>query len=165
MRAQIRGLDADARWVRSLDGSEYMPGLVGLNNMKANDYVNVVVQAGSLPLKSRLIVIAALCTSQDRSNACFPCSFCSDPQQMGCDSEPAEGAGWSGTLPDQAPSMRLRAGAGAGGAAAGLLPAAGQLRVLHLTAGAALRRAAAQDLEPAQLQGPGAHTLCVRYAA
>jgi U4/U6.U5 tri-snRNP-associated protein 2 len=31
-------------WVRALDGSEFMPGLVGLNNMKANDYANVVVQ-------------------------------------------------------------------------------------------------------------------------
>lgn len=37
-------LDADVTWVRALDGSEYMPGLVGLNNMKANDYANVVVQ-------------------------------------------------------------------------------------------------------------------------
>jgi U4/U6.U5 tri-snRNP-associated protein 2 len=32
-------------WARALDGSEYMPGLVGLNNMKQNDYANVVVQA------------------------------------------------------------------------------------------------------------------------
>ena len=38
-------LDKDKRWVRALDGTEYMPGLVGLNNMKANDYVNVIVQA------------------------------------------------------------------------------------------------------------------------
>lgn len=46
-RLQIAALDTDARWVRSLDGSEYMPGLVGLNNMKANDYVNVIVQVRS----------------------------------------------------------------------------------------------------------------------
>ena len=31
-------------WARSLEGQEYMPGLVGLNNMKNNDYVNVAVQ-------------------------------------------------------------------------------------------------------------------------
>lgn len=31
-------------WARALDGQEYMPGLVGLNNMKNNDYVNVTVQ-------------------------------------------------------------------------------------------------------------------------
>ncbi|KAK9845987.1 hypothetical protein WJX81_007744 [Elliptochloris bilobata] len=43
--AQVAELDRDRRWVRALDGTEYMPGLVGLNNMKANDYANVVVQA------------------------------------------------------------------------------------------------------------------------
>jgi U4/U6.U5 tri-snRNP-associated protein 2 len=32
------------RWSRAIGGTEYMPGLVGLNNMKANDYANVVVQ-------------------------------------------------------------------------------------------------------------------------
>ncbi len=32
--------------MRALDGSEYMPGLVGLNNMSRNDYVNVIIQAG-----------------------------------------------------------------------------------------------------------------------
>ena len=42
---QIPELDSDSRWMRALDGSEYMPGLVGLNNMSANDYVNVIVQA------------------------------------------------------------------------------------------------------------------------
>ncbi len=31
-------------WSRALDGSEYMPGFVGLNNMKSNDYANVVFQ-------------------------------------------------------------------------------------------------------------------------
>ncbi len=29
---------------RALDNKLYLPGVVGLNNMKANDYVNVVVQ-------------------------------------------------------------------------------------------------------------------------
>ena len=38
-------LDKGVSWARALDGSEYMPGLVGLNNMKMNDYANVVVQA------------------------------------------------------------------------------------------------------------------------
>jgi len=41
---QVTCLDTDVTWVRALDGSEYMPGLVGLNNMKCNDYANVVVQ-------------------------------------------------------------------------------------------------------------------------
>ena len=43
--AEISRLDTDVTWARALDGSEYMPGLVGLNNMKRNDYANVVVQA------------------------------------------------------------------------------------------------------------------------
>ena len=45
MNTQVGELDKDKRWVRALDGTEYMPGLVGLNNMKANDYVNAIVQA------------------------------------------------------------------------------------------------------------------------
>lgn len=40
----MEALDRDITWARALDGTEYMPGLVGLNNMKANDYANVVVQ-------------------------------------------------------------------------------------------------------------------------
>ena len=32
------------KWTRALDGTDYMPGLVGLNNMKNNDYVNVAMQ-------------------------------------------------------------------------------------------------------------------------
>eukprot|EP00775_Hariotina_reticulata_P013915 gene13914-14033_t len=44
LRQQVTRLDTDVTWVRALDGSEYMPGLVGLNNMKYNDYANVVVQ-------------------------------------------------------------------------------------------------------------------------
>lgn len=41
---QVSRLDTNVSWVRALDGSEYMPGLVGLNNMKSNDYANVVLQ-------------------------------------------------------------------------------------------------------------------------
>lgn len=41
---QIANLDNEKVWARSLEGQEYMPGLVGLNNMKNNDYVNVAVQ-------------------------------------------------------------------------------------------------------------------------
>lgn len=42
--ASIPRLDKATTWTQALDGTEYMPGLVGLNNMKANDYVNVVIQ-------------------------------------------------------------------------------------------------------------------------
>lgn len=41
---EIANLDIEKVWARSLEGQEYMPGLVGLNNMKNNDYVNVAVQ-------------------------------------------------------------------------------------------------------------------------
>lgn len=41
---EIASLDREVTWARSLEGQEYMPGLVGLNNMKNNDYVNVAVQ-------------------------------------------------------------------------------------------------------------------------
>lgn len=41
---EVARLDKDVTWARALDGTEYMPGLVGLNNMKNNDYVNVVLE-------------------------------------------------------------------------------------------------------------------------
>ena len=37
-------LDQEVTWSRALDGNEYMPGLLGLNNMKHNDYANAAVQ-------------------------------------------------------------------------------------------------------------------------
>ena len=46
-------------------------------------------------------------------------------------------------------------GAAAGAAAAQLFPTAGELRVLPLTAGAALWGAAAQDLQSQKFQGSG----------
>ena len=42
---EVAGLDRDVAWARTLDGAEYMPGLVGLNDMRANDYANVIMQA------------------------------------------------------------------------------------------------------------------------
>jgi hypothetical protein len=32
-------------WARTLDGGDYMPGLVGLNNAKLSDYLNAAMQA------------------------------------------------------------------------------------------------------------------------
>jgi U4/U6.U5 tri-snRNP-associated protein 2 len=43
-KQELQSLDKSIRWSRAIDGTEYMPGLVGLNNMKANDYANVVIQ-------------------------------------------------------------------------------------------------------------------------
>jgi U4/U6.U5 tri-snRNP-associated protein 2 len=36
-------LDSSVRLCRGLDGKEYLPGFVGLNNLKNTDYVNVVI--------------------------------------------------------------------------------------------------------------------------
>lgn len=43
--AEVASTTTDDSWSRALHGVEYMPGLIGLNNMKANDYANVVFQA------------------------------------------------------------------------------------------------------------------------
>lgn len=40
----IKNLDSSTKLSRAIDGSLYMPGIVGLNNIKANDYCNVVLQ-------------------------------------------------------------------------------------------------------------------------
>ncbi|XP_044735313.1 U4/U6.U5 tri-snRNP-associated protein 2 [Chrysoperla carnea] len=42
---QILDLDKSDKLSRAIDGSMYLPGIVGLNNIKANDYCNVILQA------------------------------------------------------------------------------------------------------------------------
>ena len=42
--AQIGDLDLISKMYRAYDGSTYLPGIVGLNNIKANDYCNVILQ-------------------------------------------------------------------------------------------------------------------------
>ncbi|CDQ66223.1 unnamed protein product [Oncorhynchus mykiss] len=44
-RQHISGLDKQGKLYRAYDGTTYLPGIVGLNNIKANDYANVVLQA------------------------------------------------------------------------------------------------------------------------
>ncbi|XP_012937807.1 U4/U6.U5 tri-snRNP-associated protein 2 isoform X2 [Aplysia californica] len=41
----IRKLDRNPKLSRAYDGTTYLPGIVGLNNIKANDYCNVVLQS------------------------------------------------------------------------------------------------------------------------
>ena len=43
--AEIKRLDKDAKVSTDLSNQRYRPGFVGMNNIKANDYLNVVVQA------------------------------------------------------------------------------------------------------------------------
>ncbi|KAF0309016.1 U4/U6.U5 tri-snRNP-associated protein 2 [Amphibalanus amphitrite] len=44
-RSAIARLDTQESLSRAYDGSNYLPGTVGLNNIKANDYCNVIFQA------------------------------------------------------------------------------------------------------------------------
>ncbi|KAK9996840.1 hypothetical protein SO802_021526 [Lithocarpus litseifolius] len=44
-REQVEQLDKNKQWSRALDGSDYLPGMVGLNNIKETDFVNVTIQS------------------------------------------------------------------------------------------------------------------------
>ncbi|RKP27479.1 hypothetical protein SYNPS1DRAFT_32444 [Syncephalis pseudoplumigaleata] len=44
-KKQVAQLDKEAAFRYDLNNKKYIPGFVGLNNIKANDYVNVIVQA------------------------------------------------------------------------------------------------------------------------
>ncbi|KAL5206870.1 hypothetical protein ABZP36_035079 [Zizania latifolia] len=44
-REQVQNLDTNKQWSRALDGSNYLPGMVGLNNIKETDFVNVTIQS------------------------------------------------------------------------------------------------------------------------
>ncbi|XP_060215387.1 uncharacterized protein LOC132642138 [Lycium barbarum] len=46
MLEQVKQLDKNRQWSRALDGSDYLPGTVGLNNIKEKtDFVNVAIQS------------------------------------------------------------------------------------------------------------------------
>ncbi|KAL6142805.1 hypothetical protein ACLB2K_061081 [Fragaria x ananassa] len=42
---QVEKIDGNKQWSRALDGSDYLAGMVGLNNIKQSDFVNVTVQS------------------------------------------------------------------------------------------------------------------------
>ncbi|KAL3728417.1 hypothetical protein ACJRO7_033061 [Eucalyptus globulus] len=44
-REQVVQIDKNKQWSRALDGSDYLPGMVGLNNIKETDFVNVTIQS------------------------------------------------------------------------------------------------------------------------
>lgn len=44
-REQVIQIDQIRQWSRALDGSDYLPGMVGLNNIKETDFVNVTIQS------------------------------------------------------------------------------------------------------------------------
>ncbi|XP_057765015.1 uncharacterized protein LOC130985870 isoform X1 [Salvia miltiorrhiza] len=44
-RESVIQIDQNRQWSRALDGSDYLPGMVGLNNIKETDFVNVTIQS------------------------------------------------------------------------------------------------------------------------
>ncbi|KAL5769247.1 hypothetical protein ACOSP7_015807 [Xanthoceras sorbifolium] len=44
-KEQVEQIDKNKMWSRTLDGSDYLPGMVGLNNIKETDFVNVTIQS------------------------------------------------------------------------------------------------------------------------
>ncbi|KAH9204740.1 hypothetical protein DL95DRAFT_398262 [Leptodontidium sp. 2 PMI_412] len=57
-KEEVMALDREAKTAWALGGKEYAPGFVGMNNIKENDYFNVVVQALSHvpPLRNYLML-------------------------------------------------------------------------------------------------------------
>ena len=51
----IISLMKQSKLCRAYDGTQYLPGIVGLNNIKANDYCNVVLQV------SKFYSVAIIC--------------------------------------------------------------------------------------------------------
>ncbi|EKX53782.1 hypothetical protein GUITHDRAFT_100752 [Guillardia theta CCMP2712] len=41
----VKSLDIDVKYSRGIDGTEFIPGTVGLNNLKNTAYLNVIIQA------------------------------------------------------------------------------------------------------------------------
>ncbi|CAI0440100.1 unnamed protein product [Linum tenue] len=42
---QVAQLDKNRQWSRALDGSDYLPGMVGLNKLQGTDFMNVTIQS------------------------------------------------------------------------------------------------------------------------
>ncbi|XP_031124838.1 U4/U6.U5 tri-snRNP-associated protein 2-like [Ipomoea triloba] len=55
---QVEQLDNSTQWSRALDGSDYLPGTVGLNNIKETDFVNVTIQSlmRVIPLRNFFLI-------------------------------------------------------------------------------------------------------------
>lgn len=82
---EVAALSGEARsFARALDGSEYLPGLVGMNNMKANDYANVVVQASRNKLRWQGVCtcMTAMILANDYANVVVQASRAVRLQQL-----------------------------------------------------------------------------------
>ena len=61
----IKYIDKNAKMSRAYDGTTYVMGIVGLNNIKANDYCNVILQVSeTVPVILRQFLFGNLnCTA------------------------------------------------------------------------------------------------------
>ena len=59
-KEEVKGLDRDVKECTDLSNRRYRPGFIGMNNIKANDYLNVVVQllAHVAPLRNYFLLQA-----------------------------------------------------------------------------------------------------------
>lgn len=67
-KEDLKSLDTLSEPVKAYDGKLYFPGIVGLNNLKYNDYCNVVFQALShvIPLRNHFLIEANHSSSSSR---------------------------------------------------------------------------------------------------
>lgn len=42
---QVRSLDDQVVYSQALDGGDYLPGVIGLNNIKQTDWINALIQS------------------------------------------------------------------------------------------------------------------------
>lgn len=56
---EVRLMSSVARYGKALDGTDYIPGCIGLNNLKQTDYFNVVIQllCNVIPLRNFLLLM------------------------------------------------------------------------------------------------------------
>lgn len=65
-REQVQNMDKNTSYSYDLNNKRYLPGFVGLNNIKANDYINVIIQALShiAPLRDFFLLKEPTSTSE-----------------------------------------------------------------------------------------------------
>lgn len=68
-KEMIRAVDNATKMARAYDGTMYFPGIMGLNNIKFNDYVNVAMQVGA---RSHHLVPSGLRPSSGMASLALP---------------------------------------------------------------------------------------------
>jgi U4/U6.U5 tri-snRNP-associated protein, putative len=70
-QSEIDAFDNSSKFCRAYDGTTYLPGIVGLNNIKANDYCNVILQALSHvpPIRNYFLEEKNYCDLQNKKRS------------------------------------------------------------------------------------------------